>query len=148
MRVFYRRPKFKFYIGDVRNYESVHAGDARSGLRFPCRGAQAGALLRVLSHGSLADEHAGGRERDERGHGCGGVKNVIVLSTDKAVYPINAMGMSKAMMEKLMVAKARMSVAEGHTSLRHPLWQRDGLARLGYSAIHSNRSRRANHHRD
>ena len=37
-----------------------------------------------------------------------GVKNLIVLSTDKAVYPINAMGMSKALMEKLMVAKARM----------------------------------------
>ena len=37
-----------------------------------------------------------------------GVKKVVVLSTDKAVYPINAMGMSKAMMERLMVAKARM----------------------------------------
>ncbi len=49
-----------------------------------------------------------GAENDECGNGLRGWKNLIVLSTDKAVYPINAMGMSKALMEKLMVAKARM----------------------------------------
>jgi len=51
---------------------------------------------------------------------------VVMLSTDKAVYPINAMGMSKAMMEKLMIAKSRLqSKGEDHP-VRHPLRQRDG----------------------
>ena len=65
-----------------------------------------------------------------------GVERAIVLSTDKAVYPINAMGMSKAMMEKLMVAKAQLREAGRHHPVRHPLRQRHGVARLGHPAVH------------
>ena len=64
-----------------------------------------------------------------------GVKRVIVLSTDKAVYPINAMGISKAMMEKLAVAKSRVD-GPGHRDLRHALRQRHGQPRIGDPAIH------------
>lgn len=52
-----------------------------------------------------------------------GVKNVVVLSTDKAAYPINAMGISKAMMEKVATAKGRQLGAEGTTTICcHTLW--------------------------
>ena len=64
------------------------------------------------------------------------VSKVVVLSTDKAVYPINAMGISKAMMEKVMVAKSRPLRRRRDPAVRHPLRQRDGLARLGDSAVH------------
>ena len=65
-----------------------------------------------------------------------GVKKVICLSTDKAAYPVNAMGTSKAMMEKVFVAKSRTVAPEKTTDLRHPLRQRDVLPRLGHSAVH------------
>ena len=71
-----------------------------------------------------------------------GVKRVVCLSTDKAVYPINAMGISKAMMEKVMVAKSRNLERHRHGHLRHALRQRHGLARLGDPAV-----RRADHGR-
>jgi UDP-N-acetylglucosamine 4,6-dehydratase len=58
-----------------------------------------------------------------------------VLSTDKAVYPINAMGISKAMMEKVMVATSAQPGPHRHRALRHALRQRDGLARLGDPAV-------------
>ena len=60
-----------------------------------------------------------------------GVQRVVCLSTDKAVYPINAMGISKAMMEKVMVAKSRN--LEGTGTL---LWQCHGFPRFGDSAVH------------
>ena len=63
-----------------------------------------------------------------------GVKRVVCLSTDKAVYPINAMGISKAMMEKVMVAASR-SLEARDRDLRNALRQCDGFARLGYSAV-------------
>ena len=65
-----------------------------------------------------------------------GVKRVIVLSTDKAVYPINAMGISKAMMEKLDGRQGAHRRPVEHHPLRHPLRQRHGLARLGHPAVH------------
>ncbi len=71
-----------------------------------------------------------------------GVRKVIVLSTDKAVYPINAMGMSKALMEKCMVAKARMNGDNGYDLLRHAVRQRHGIARLGDPAVHQPDPRR------
>ena len=65
-----------------------------------------------------------------------GVKKVICLSTDKAAYPVNAMGTSKAMMEKVFVAKSRTVGPGKDHHLRHPLRQRDVLPRLGHSAVH------------
>ena len=65
-----------------------------------------------------------------------GVKSVVVLSTDKAAYPINAMGISKALMEKVAIAKGR-ELGEGAATnyLLHTLWQRDGFARLGNTVV-------------
>jgi UDP-glucose 4-epimerase len=90
----------KFYIGDVRNYDSVY--QAMRGVDFVFHAA---ALKQVPSCEFFPIEAVqtntlGGENWD--------VSKVIVLSTDKAVYPVNAMGMSKALMEKCMVAKARM----------------------------------------
>ena len=64
------------------------------------------------------------------------IKKVVCLITDKAVYPINAMGISKAMMEKVMVAESRNLASAAVRDLRHPLRQRDGVARVSDSAFH------------
>lgn len=97
----------KFYIGDVRNYESVH--QAMHGVDFVFHAA---ALKQVPSCEFFPMEalqtNTLGAENVMKAALAHGVGKVIVLSTDKAVYPVNAMGMSKALMEKCMVAKARM----------------------------------------
>jgi UDP-glucose 4-epimerase len=106
MRIALNNPKLKFYIGDVRDYESV----ARA-----CKGVDfifhAAALKQVPSCEFYPMEavltNILGTENVMRAATVSGVKRVVVLSTDKAVYPINAMGISKAMAEKLMIAKAR-----------------------------------------
>ena len=115
---------------------------ARRRLRVPRRRAQAGAVLRVLSDGGGAHQRARRRERDARGDRARGAAAACVLSTDKAVYPINAMGMSKAMMEKVMVAKSRLVRPGQDGAVRHALRQRDGLARLGHSAVPAAAARR------
>ena len=107
MRNALKNPKVKFYIGDVRNPDSV--APAMQGVDYVFHAA---ALKQVPSCEFFPIEavrtNALGAENVMNAAMAAGVKNVIVLSTDKAVYPINAMGISKAMMEKLMVAKARM----------------------------------------
>lgn len=107
MRILYNDPKLKFYIGDVRQLDSVMAAMTGVDLVF-----HAAALKQVPSCEFYPLEalrtNAIGAENVMNAAAVSGVKNVIVLSTDKAVYPINAMGISKAMMEKLMVAKARV----------------------------------------
>jgi UDP-glucose 4-epimerase len=107
MRLAYKNPKLKFYIGDVRQYDSVAAAMTGVDLVF-----HAAALKQVPSCEFYPLEairtNALGAENVMNAAASAGVKNVIVLSTDKSVYPINAMGISKAMMEKLMVAKARI----------------------------------------
>ncbi len=102
--------KLKFYIGDVRDSGSVRdAHAAVSTTSFTprrssrCRPASS-TRWRPSGRTSLGAENV--LERGDRSAAC---KRVIVLSTDKAVYPINAMGISKAMMEKVMVAKSRES---------------------------------------
>jgi UDP-N-acetylglucosamine 4,6-dehydratase len=97
----------KFYIGDVRNYDSVH--QSMQGVDFVFHAA---ALKQVPSCEFFPIEAVltntiGAENVMKAGLACS-VKKVILLSTDKAVYPVNAMGMSKALMEKCMVAKARM----------------------------------------
>lgn len=106
MRNVLKNEKIKFYIGDVRNYDSIL--DALDGVDYVFHAA---ALKQVPSCEFYPMEamrtNVIGAENVLRAAVARSVKKVIVLSTDKAVYPINAMGMSKAMMEKVMVAKSR-----------------------------------------
>lgn len=115
MRIALNNPKLKFYIGDVRNYDSVH--NAMKGVDYVFHAA---ALKQVPSCEFYPFEalrtNVLGSENVMEAAISRGVSRVVMLSTDKAVYPINAMGISKAMMEKFMVAKARMQNA-GETVL-------------------------------
>ena len=108
MRKKYNNSKLKFYIGDVRDYQSVL--NAVRGANFVFHAA---ALKQVPScefHPLEAlKTNALGTENVLEAAICCLVDRVVVLSTDKAVYPINAMGISKAMMEKVAVAKSRQS---------------------------------------
>lgn len=106
MRKQYANSKLKFYIGDVRDYRSVL--NATRGVDYIFHAA---ALKQVPScefHPMEAVKtNVLGTENVLEAAIQNGVKRVVCLSTDKAVYPINAMGISKAMMEKVMVAKSR-----------------------------------------
>ena len=106
MRKRYNNAKLKFYIGDVRDASSV--ADAMRGVDYVFHAA---ALKQVPScefHPMQAVRtNVLGTENVLRAAVEAGVKRVVCLSTDKAVYPINAMGISKAMMEKVMVASSR-----------------------------------------
>ena len=107
MRIAFKNDKLKFYIGDVREYDSVH--DALRGVDYVFHAA---ALKQVPSCEFYPMEavrtNVIGAENVMRAAIANAVRRCVVLSTDKAVYPINAMGMSKAMMEKVMVAKSRL----------------------------------------
>jgi len=115
MRIALNNDKLKFYIGDVRNYDSVF--HAMKGVDYVFHAA---ALKQVPSCEFYPLEavrtNVLGSENVMEAAVARGVSRVVMLSTDKAVYPINAMGISKAMMEKFMVAKARMQ-NEGETVL-------------------------------
>ncbi len=106
MRHKYKSDKIKFYIGDVRDFDSLNS--AMKGVDYVFSAA---ALKQVPSCEFYPLEavrtNVMGTANTIDAAIKNGVKNVVVLSTDKAVYPINAMGMSKAMMEKVMVAKSR-----------------------------------------
>lgn len=106
-RIALANDKLKFYIGDVRNYDSVH--QALKGVDYVFHAA---ALKQVPSCEFYPMEavrtNVLGAENVMNAANANNVDRVVLLSTDKAVYPVNAMGMSKAMMEKFMVAKARL----------------------------------------
>ncbi len=106
MRQFYNNRKIKYYIGDVRNFESVNSAMKGVDLVF-----HAAALKQVPSCEFFPTEavrtNVFGCENVLNSAFENNVSRVIVLSTDKAVYPINAMGMSKALSEKVMIAKSR-----------------------------------------
>lgn len=112
MRIALSNDKVKFYIGDVRDYQSV--SEAMVGVDYIFHAA---ALKQVPSCEFYPMEavktNVLGTENVLNAAIANGVKRVVVLSTDKAVYPINAMGISKAMAEKLMVAKSRMIPHQG-----------------------------------
>jgi UDP-N-acetylglucosamine 4,6-dehydratase len=106
MRKMYQSPKIKFYIGDVRDYQSTV-----NAVRDVDYIYHAAALKQVPScefHPleAVKTNVLGAENVLEAAINCG-VRKVVCLSTDKAVYPINAMGISKAMMEKIIVAKSR-----------------------------------------
>lgn len=113
MRIAFHHAKLKFHIGDVRNYDSIHT--ALKGVHYVFHAA---ALKQVPSCEFYPVEavrtNVLGTENVMNAAIAQNVERVIALSTDKAVYPINAMGISKAMMEKLVVAKSRAQT-EGNT---------------------------------
>lgn len=106
MRKLYNNDKLKFYIGDVRNIDSIR--DAVKGVDYIFHAA---ALKQVPSCEFFPMEavrtNVLGTDNLLTAAISEGVKKVVCLSTDKAAYPINAMGISKAMMEKIIVAKSR-----------------------------------------
>ena len=106
MRSTFNNPKLKFYIGDVRSYDSIH--QALKGAHYVFHAA---ALKQVPSCEFYPLEavrtNVLGADNVMNAAVANGVEKVVVLSTDKAVYPINAMGQTKALMEKVMVAKSR-----------------------------------------
>ncbi|WP_027160228.1 polysaccharide biosynthesis protein [Methylobacter luteus] len=112
MRLQYNNDKIKFYIGDVRSFDSIDA--AMCGVDYVFSAA---ALKQVPSCEFYPIEAVKtnilGTENTLKAAIKNQVKNAIVLSTDKAVYPINAMGMSKALMEKVAVATSRNVPGKG-----------------------------------
>lgn len=108
IRIELNNSKLKFYIGDVRNYDSLHS--AMQGVDYVFHAA---ALKQVPSCEFYPMEavrtNVLGTENVLNAAVANNAKKVICLSTDKSVYPINAMGISKAMMEKIMIAKARIT---------------------------------------
>lgn len=108
MRLSLNNPKVKFYIGDVRDYDSISSALHEVDFVF-----HAAALKQVPSCEFYPIEavktNVLGTENVLNASIANNVKRVVCLSTDKAVYPINAMGMSKAIMEKVMIAKSRIS---------------------------------------
>ncbi|HEU4495829.1 MAG TPA: polysaccharide biosynthesis protein, partial [Flavobacterium sp.] len=106
MRNFYRNDKIKYYIGDVRDFSGIEP--ATRGVDYVFHAA---ALKQVPSCEffpmQAVKTNVEGTQNVIRASATNGVKKVICLSTDKAAYPINAMGISKAMMEKVAVAESR-----------------------------------------
>jgi UDP-glucose 4-epimerase len=106
MRNQLKNPKLKFFIGDVRDYDSVEP--ATRGVDYIFHAA---ALKQVPSCEffpmQAVKTNVEGTQNVIRAAGFNGAKKVICLSTDKAAYPINAMGISKAMMEKVAIAESR-----------------------------------------
>jgi UDP-glucose 4-epimerase len=106
MRITYKSDKLNFVIGDVRDFDSINL--AMQGVDYVFHAA---ALKQVPSCEfypiQAVKTNINGAENVLEAASRNNVKKVVVLSTDKAVYPINAMGISKAMMEKLTIAKAR-----------------------------------------
>jgi len=107
MRHYYQNDRVRYYIGDVRDLESVRSVMVGADYVF-----HAAALKQVPSCEFYPIEavktNVLGANNVLTAATDAGVKRVVILSTDKAVYPINAMGMSKALMEKVMVAKSRV----------------------------------------
>jgi UDP-N-acetylglucosamine 4,6-dehydratase/5-epimerase len=112
MRILYRNPKIKFYIGDVRQLASLR--DAMSSVDFVFHAAALKQVpscefypMEALLTNTLGSENVMSAAIDS------GVRRIVMLSTDKAAYPINAMGLSKALMEKLAIAKSRVAADRG-----------------------------------
>mgnify|MGYP003961176505 FL=1 len=141
MRKKYDDSKLKFYLGDVRDYDSVLS--AMRGVDYVFHAA---ALKQVPScefHPLQATKtNVMGTENVLEAAIVCGVKRVICLSTDKAVYPINAMGISKAMMEKVIIAKSRQgrdSTVICSTRYGNVMASRGSVIPLFVELIHENK---------
>lgn len=108
MRKKYNNPKLKFHIGDVRDYQSVLNAVRGTDFIFHAAALKQVPSCEFYPMEAVKTNVLGTENTLEAAINCG-VERVICLSTDKAVYPINAMGISKAMMEKVVVAKSRLS---------------------------------------
>ena len=106
MRNALKNPKVSFYLGNVRDYDSILAAMINVDLVFHAAALKQVPSCEFFPLEAVRTNSLGAENVMNAALACE-VKNMIVLSTDKAVYPINAMGMSKAIMEKMMVAKAR-----------------------------------------
>lgn len=106
MRNALRNPDVKFYLGNVRDYDSLLPAMKDVDLVFHAAALKQVPSCEFFPLEAVRTNTLGAEHVMNAALACG-VRSVIVLSTDKAVYPINAMGMSKALMEKMMVAKAR-----------------------------------------
>ena len=133
MRKRYNNPKLKFYIGDVRDPRSL--AQAFRGVDYCFHAA---ALKQVPSCEFYPMEavrtNVMGTENVLEAAITNGLKRVVCLSTDKAVYPINAMGISKAMMEKVMVAASR-NIDDTKTVICGTRWQCNGIAWFSHPAF-------------
>ncbi|MDD5135444.1 MAG: polysaccharide biosynthesis protein, partial [Phycisphaerae bacterium] len=107
LRISLANPKVKFFIGDVRNPDSIIPAMHNVDYVFHAAALKQVPSCEFFPIEAIRTNVLGAENVMNAAIACG-VKNLIVLSTDKAVYPINAMGMSKALMEKLRIAKARM----------------------------------------
>jgi len=108
MRNALKNPKVNFYLGNVRDYDSILPAMNGVDLVFHAAALKQVPSCEFFPLEAVRTNTLGAENVMNAAIACG-VRNVIVLSTDKAVNPINAMGMSKALMEKLMIAKARTS---------------------------------------
>lgn len=106
MRNALQNPKVKFYLGNIRDYDSILSAMRNVDLVFHAAALKQVPSCEFFPLEAVRTNTLGAENVMNAALACG-VKNMIVLSTDKAVYPINAMGMTKALMEKMMVAKAR-----------------------------------------
>ncbi len=134
MRKRYENDKLKFYIGDVRDLASVK--NAMYGVDYIFHAA---ALKQVPSCEFFPLEavktNVIGTDNVLTGAIEMGIKKVICLSTDKAAYPINAMGISKAMMEKVFVSKSKNSESRKNIDLRYKVWKCYGFKRFSNSFV-------------
>lgn len=134
MRKRYNNEKIKFYIGDVRDYQSVR--NALHGVDYIFHAA---ALKQVPSCEFFPMEavktNVIGTNNVLTAAIEEGVKKIVCLSTDKAAYPINAMGISKAMMEKVIAARSRNIDPEKNNNLLYTIWERHGFSRFSNSFI-------------
>lgn len=106
MRRVYQNDKIQYYIGDVRDLNSIRQAMYDIELCIPCCSAQTSAKLRFFPLEAVKTNVLG-TDNVLTAAIDSGVKKVICLSTDKAAYPVNAMGASKALMEKVFIARAR-----------------------------------------
>ncbi len=135
MRVAIADPKVVFHIGDVRDRASVD--EAMSGVDFVFHAA---ALKQVPSCEFYPMEavktNVVGTENVLNGAIANGVDRLVLLSTDKAVYPINAMGISKALAEKLLIAKSRSTRVRQADAVHYALRQCHGVQGFGHPIVH------------
>jgi len=107
MRNELKNPKVKFYLGNVRDYDTIVPAMRDVDLVFHAAALKQVPSCEFFPLEAVRTNTLGAENVMNAAQACG-VKTVIILSTDKAGYPINAMGMSKALMEKMMAAKARI----------------------------------------
>jgi len=111
MRLRYRNEKMKFIIGDIRDYQSIFSACKGVDYVFHAAALKQVPVCEFYPIEAVKTNILGAENLLTAGFE-NGIKKIVFLSTDKSVYPINAMGMSKAMMEKLVVAKARTMKGE------------------------------------